>query len=80
MPMAGPTLMMNSASSAACLPCLSWANRFCASSMMQTTGHSRMLRLAAISRVTRFSGHSAAGRPLILGARCSTSRRSDSAA
>jgi hypothetical protein len=75
-PIAGPTLMMNSASSAACLPCFGWANRFCASSIVHTIGHSRRLRRLAISRVTRFWGHRSRGSALTRGKRRTTSARS----
>ena len=47
-PNAGPILITNWASSPAALPCLSWANRFCASSITHTIGHSFSARLAAI--------------------------------
>ena len=82
-PNAGPILITNSASSPAAFPWSGWANRFCASSMMATTGHSLRLRLAAICRVTRLSGHRSRGSALSRSVRRITSARSsrsDSAA
>ncbi len=47
-PNAGPILITNSASRPAALPCSGWANRFCASSITQTMGHSFSDACAAI--------------------------------